>query len=95
MTTLAAWLVALVGPLVVKGLIALAFTAVTFTGVTQVVQQLVDLAVANWASLPTAVLQLCALSGVPEVLGMIFGAYSARVAMWAAVGATRYVLKLT
>lgn len=91
--TIAAWLLALVGPLVVRALIALAFTAVTFTGVTAIVDQLVTLAQNSWASLPSNVLQLCALSGIPEVLGMIFGAYAARVAMWAAVGATRYVVK--
>lgn len=91
--TIAAWLLALVGPLVVRALIALAFTAVTFTGVTIIVDQLVTLAQNSWASLPAAVLQLSALSGIPEVLGMIFGAYAARVAMWAAVGATRYVVK--
>ena len=47
----------------------------------------------SWTAIPVAVLQLCTLSGIPQVLGMIFGAYMARVAMWAAVGAARYVLK--
>lgn len=90
---LAAWLLTLVGPLAVRVIAALGFTAVTYTGVTVLVDQLVSTAQQNWASMPLAVLQLCTISGIPQVLGMIFGAYMARVAMWAAVGAARYVLK--
>lgn len=92
--SIAAWLLALVGPVVVRALIACAFTAVTFVGVTGVVDQLVTLAQTDWAALPADVLSLAGLSGIPQALGMILGAYSARVAMWAAVSATRYVVKL-
>ena len=80
-------------PLAVRVIAALGFTAVTYTGVTALVDKLVGIAQQNWSAMPTAVLQLCTLSGIPQVLGMIFGAYMARVAMWAAVGAVRYVLK--
>lgn len=89
----AAFLVSMVGPLVARAVIALGFTAVTFTGVTALTNSLVATAQANWSGMPVAVLQLSALSGIPEVLGMLFGALTARVAMWAAVGASRYVLK--
>lgn len=89
----AAWLLTLVGPLVVRIVAALGFTAVTYTGVTALINQLVTTAQSNWSAMPTAVLQLCTLSGIPQVLGMIFGAYMSRVAMWAAVGAARYFLK--
>jgi len=90
---IASWLLTLVGPLVVRIIAALGFTAVTYSGVTSLVDQLVQTAQQNWSSMPVAVLQLLTLSGIPQVLGMIFGAYMARVAMWAAVGAARYVLK--
>lgn len=90
---LAAWLITLIGPLAVRVIAALGFTAVTYAGVTALVDQLVGVAQQNWASMPLAVLQLVTISGIPQVLGMIFGAYMARVAMWAAVGAARYVLK--
>lgn len=93
MSTLAAFLLSMVAPLVMRGLVALAFTAVTFTGVTELISGMVTLAQNSWSAMPLSVLQLAALSGIPEVMGMIFGAYSARVAMWAAVGATRYVVK--
>jgi hypothetical protein len=87
------WIMAAAVPLAVRIIAALGFTAVTYTGVTALVNELVGIAQQNWSAMPTAVLQLCTLSGIPQVLGMIFGAYMARVAMWAAVGAARYVLK--
>lgn len=90
---LASWLLALVAPLVVRGLIALGFTAVVFTGVTELVNALVATAQANWAAIPSTILQLASLSGIPESLGMVFGAYMARVAMWSSVGAAKYVFK--
>ncbi len=91
--TLAAWLLALVAPLVVRGVIALGFTAVVFTGVTAGVNQLVASAQAGWSSLPTAVLQLASLSGIPESLGMIFGAYMSLFALQASLGFGQYVFK--
>lgn len=87
------WLLTILGPLVVRVVVALGFTAVTYTGVTALVTSLVATAQSNWAALPTVVLQLAALSGIPQVMGMIFGAYMARVAMWAAMGVAKYVLK--
>lgn len=93
MTNLFSWLMAAVVPLAIRVVAALGFTAVTYTGVTALVTQLVQTAQQNWSSMPVAVLQLCTLSAIPQVMGMIFGAYMARVAMWATVGAARYVLK--
>lgn len=88
-----AWLLTIVGPMVVRAIVALGFTAVTYAGVTTLVSTLVAMAQTNWSAMPASILQLAALSGIPQVMGMIFGAYMARVAMWAAVGAARYVLK--
>lgn len=87
------WLMTALGPIVIRVMAALGFTAVTYSGVTELVGQLVQMAQTSWASLPTTVLQLVTLSGIPQVMGMIFGAYTARLAMWAATGAARYVLK--
>lgn len=91
--TLAAWLMSMIAPMVVRGLIALSFTAVTFTGVTELTASLVTSAQSSWSAMPVAVLQLVTLSGIPEVMGLLFGALTARVAMWAAVGMSRYVFK--
>lgn len=93
MTNVFAWLLAIVGPLAIRIIIALGFTAVTFTGIEALVQGLVTTAQDNWSSMPVSVLQFASLSGIPQVMGMIFGAYAARVAMWAVTGASKYVLK--
>jgi hypothetical protein len=90
---LVAWIMGLVAPIVIRGLVALGFTAVTFTGVSALAGQLITIAQNNWASLPTAVLQLAEVSGIPEALGMIAGAYVARVALWASINSVKYVLK--
>lgn len=93
MTTLMTFLMAMVAPMVVRAIIALGFTAVVFVGVTELTNSLVSSAQTSWGTMPAAVLSLIALSGVPQVMGMLFGALVARVAMWAAVGASRYVFK--
>jgi hypothetical protein len=90
---LAAWLLSLVAPFVIRGVIALGFTAVTFTGVTVLANQLIDIAKSSWSVMPLVVLQIASLSGIPESLGMIAGAYVARLGVWAAVNGTKYVMK--
>ncbi|OIR10938.1 hypothetical protein GALL_71060 [mine drainage metagenome] len=89
--TWATLIMALVGPMAVRVIIALGFTAVTFTGVTVTANALISTAQSNWTAIPVAVLQLASLSGIPEFLGMIFGALVARLAMWATVAMTRYI----
>ena len=91
--TIAAWLLALVGPLVVRGIIALGFTAVTLTGVTVAANTLVSTAQSNWSTMPVAVLQFASLAGIPEALGVILGAYVARMLMFASMGASKFVFK--
>ena len=93
MSTIAAWLLTLVGPMVMRAIIAAGFTVITFAGVTALVNQLVQQAQAGWQSLPTTTLQLASLCGLPEVMGMIFGAYVALIAIKQAQGMTKYVLK--
>jgi hypothetical protein len=91
--TIALWLLSMVGPLVVRGVIALGFTAMVFTGVTQLANQLVQGAQANWSQMPATVIQLATLSGIPESLGMIFGALLSVFAAKSAVGFSKYVFK--
>lgn len=90
---LGSFILALVGPVLVRAIIALGFTAVTFTGITVLTDSLVEYAQSSWSAVPLTVIQLASLSGIPEFLGMIFGALVARVAISASVGASKYVLK--
>lgn len=91
--TISQWLVALVGPIAARVLVSLGFTAVSFAGVTALTDQLVQMAKDQWAALPSAVLQLASLSGIPQALGMIFGAYLAWVGVWAVQNGTKYLLR--
>jgi uncharacterized membrane protein len=90
--TLAAWLVSLVGPLVARAVIALGFTAVSFAGVTVAMNSLVQLAQTSWSAMPSNVLAIASLSGIPECLGMMMSAYAARIAVWAVQNGSKYIL---
>ncbi|APW37528.1 hypothetical protein RD110_10290 [Rhodoferax koreense] len=89
MGTLAQLLMGLVAPMVLRGLAALGFTAVTFTGVQLVVDQLIAQAQSSWSAVPTAMLQMASLAGLPESIGLICGAYIARITLWSAANATK------
>ena len=86
-------LMSAIGPLVIKALIAIGIGTMTFTGVTVALDGLINMAVTNWAGVSAAVVQLASLAGIPECLGIICGAMSARVAIWVAASATKFVLK--
>ncbi len=93
MSTLAAFLMGISIPLVLRVVAALGFSVITYTGVTEFWSQLVGIAQANWSALPVTAMQLAGLSGIPEMLGMIFGAYATRMALWVAVSATRFIVR--
>lgn len=88
---LVAWILSLVGPIVIRAVLALGFSAVSFAAVTTICNQLISIAQNNWSLLPVVVLQLASLSGVPQALGMLFAAWVARVSLWAAVNGTKYI----
>lgn len=92
MSNLAVWLLSMAGPLVVRGLIALGFTAVSYTGTQAVMNQLITMAQNDWSVVPANVLQLASLSGIPDALGIVLGAYAARFSVWIAVSGSKYVL---
>lgn len=91
MATLFSFLASAIGPLVIKALLALGIGTITFTGVTVALQGLIDIAVNNWAGLPTDILQLASIAGIPQAMGIVCGSFVARASMWAAVSATRWV----
>lgn len=85
-------LMSLAGPLALRVLTVLGLGTVTFTGVASSLQGLIDLAVTNYGGLSADVLALAGLAGIPQALGLIAGAMTARVGMWAAVSATKFVV---
>ena len=87
------FLIGMVGPMVLRVLATLGMSVVTFTGVTAIVGTLVSQAQASWAGLPSAVLGLGSLAGLPQALGIICGAFAARASLWAVTSATKLVFK--
>jgi hypothetical protein len=88
-----AFLFAAVGPLAIRALTVLGFSAVTFTGITAVVDSLVSQAQTSFSALPAAVLALASIAGVPQCLGLLFGAFVARTTLWVGTSAVKMVFK--
>lgn len=89
---IASWLMTLIGPLALRVLAVLGIGTVTFTGVTASLQALIDLATSNWAGVSADTLALASVAGIPQCIGIICGAMTAKVGLWAAVSATRWVV---
>lgn len=87
------FLLAAVGPLVLRVIAALGMSIVTFTGVDLALKGAIEIAQANWSGMAPAVLGLAGVAGVPQCLGLIAGAMTARVGMWVASKAISFVLK--
>jgi len=93
MTNLFGFLMLAVGPMVLRALTMLGIGTITFTGVTAGLTSLISAAQSNWSSIPSDVLGLAGLAGIPECLGIVAGAFVARAGMWVAVSATRWVIR--
>lgn len=92
MSTLASLLMGLAGPMLLRALTVVGVGTVTFTGVTQALEALITNMQSSWSALPAAMLALASIAGVPQALGIVVGAQVARVALWAASSATKFVL---
>lgn len=88
---LAAFLLALVGPLVGRVLLALGLSVLTIGGMEMVVSELRQAIIQASNSLAADVLALFLISGGGSALGIIMGAINLRVALWVATRATRLV----
>jgi hypothetical protein len=88
-----AFLSAAVGPLAIRALVAIGFSAVSFAGVSSGFAALVSYSQTQWSAMPTAVLQLATLAGVPAGIGLVIGAMTARIALWMAANATKLIFK--
>lgn len=90
----AAWLLSILGPLVIRAIIAAGFSVVTYASVMLLMNQLISMAQSSWSALPSATIQLATLAGAPQCLGILIGAYAARAGVWASMNAAKYVLKV-
>lgn len=87
------FLSAAIGPLAIRALVAVGFASVSFAGVTAAFSGLQSYAQTAWSGLPADVLALASLAQVPAALGLVFGAMSARLGIWASINATKLIFK--
>lgn len=85
MGNLAAFLLAMAGPLAARVLVAIGVGILTYEGVILVAGQIQTQVVNLWGQLPLAFTQLAALSGVSTAVGIIIGGIVARASIYAAV----------
>jgi len=83
------WLAAMMAPLVARVLLALGFSVVSVVGVSTVMVQLKNMAIAQAGLIPPAGFQLALLGGVGVGAGIIAGAITTRMALWQIQNATR------
>lgn len=88
---LAAWLLTIAGPLVVRALAYIGIVAATVTGVDVAFAGLLTQLQTSSAAMPPTVLQLLGLAGAPQAIGIIWGAFNARLTLWIALASTRWI----
>lgn len=77
---LAPWLISLVGPVIAKALVQLGLGAITYVGMAETLSYLLTTAKSSFLGIDPVYLQLLAVAGVPQGLGIISGAMVARIA---------------
>jgi hypothetical protein len=88
-----AFLAAIAGPIAVRALIYLGFGLFSFAAVATAFNVLITLLQDRWAGLPAAVLQLASLAKVPQALGLVMGAYMARLTIWIKINGIKMLFK--
>ncbi|RKP46854.1 DUF2523 domain-containing protein [Trinickia fusca] len=91
--TIAAWLMSLVGPMIIQGLIALGVGVLTVTGIDLAVNTALGWVSTNVGGIPNDLLSILALSGLFQAMSYIGGAITARVTLAGASAAKRWFIK--
>lgn len=76
---LAAWLIAMVGPLVVRILAVLGISLVTYQGFDLVMTEFINLVSSSFGALPASILQLVRLTGIVEGMHIIGSAIATKL----------------
>lgn len=71
------WLMSSIGANI---LVSLGIGFISYGAVTVAAESLIDTFATTWSGLPSAVLSIFSLAGFPQALGLIIGAYLARLA---------------
>lgn len=81
MGNLAAWLLAMVGPVVARGLASLGIVWLTYQGVETLADSVRSEVLGLWNGLPDIVLRFAQLTGLSGAVGIMLGALAARAAL--------------
>lgn len=81
MLNIAVWLFAIIVPLVKKVLVALGIGVVTYGALTVLFSQVQSAVISAYGAMGSTTLQILALGGVTQAIGIILSAMSVRVAM--------------
>lgn len=81
MLNIAVWLFAIIVPLVKKVLAALGIGIISYGALTVLFSQVQSSVISSYGAMGTATLQILALGGVTQSVGIILSAISVRVAM--------------
>lgn len=81
MANLFAWLIAAIGPLATKVLTALGIGWISYEGMSLIADQVRDIVVGLWGGLPSYVLDILALGGISQSVGITLSALSARAGL--------------
>lgn len=68
-------------PIVKRVFLALGIGVVTFIGLDVVFNQILQSAQSSWGAIPSAVAGMMGLAGIPDAIGIIFGALTTRLSM--------------
>lgn len=85
MANIFVWLLAAAWPIAKKVLVMLGIGWVTYEGLSLLGNQVVSEVSAVWGSMPVSMLQMASLLGIPQSIGIVLGAMTARIA-YVAVG---------
>jgi len=78
---LAAWLFALIVPLAQKLLVGLGIGWITFEAFNFLATQLQGAVLSAWGGVGGVTLQILSLAGVPDAIGIVLGAFTAKAAL--------------
>jgi hypothetical protein len=89
MTSLSAFLLAMITPMLGRILTALGFAVVSVVGFDIAITTLKNLFLLHVGAVPAAGLQMALLAGAGQAMGIIFGAITTRLLLWKASQVTR------
>jgi hypothetical protein len=78
---LGVFLASIAGPIAKKVLAAVGIGVLTYGGLSLIGNQIRDAVLSAWGGVGGSTLQILSLGGVPESIGIILGAFAARIAL--------------